>query len=441
MVVSGENIATIIIAGSFSLTKKIQLHSGSLMENAKLHFFLVDDDPDDLDMLATMLTQVGHQVTKTINSEQALAQILSTQPDCVISDLKMPKIDGLTLMKQIRSDPSLIKQPRFIIITAKTFVYDAKFAFQQGVDGYIHKPINIKTVVNEILEIALDRICCQIWGIRGTLPVPGKKSVLYGGNTNCLSLNIAGKYFFIFDAGSGIKSLSDKLIKENKSPLAAHIFITHPHWDHINGLPFFAPLYIQGNEIDFYGPGSMDLTLEKILAEQMSSVYFPITTEQFAAKQKFHELKEDSFNIGEVKIQTILLNHPGQCLGYRVEYKNKVFCYITDNELYLKNSSLFNRHQENLLLSFIDKADLMAIDATYTDEVYPQRVSWGHSSVSRSIEVAHEAHVKQVYLHHHDPDQTDEDIKAKLATAQALLKNLDSTTRCLDLKEEDKVYL
>lgn len=410
------------------------------MKNIKLHFFVVDDDPDSLDMLAMLLTHAGHQVTKSLESKKALAQIIAAKPDCVISDLQMPNIDGLTLMKQVRADSTIIKQPRFIVITAKTFVYDSKFAFQQGVDGYIHKPINTKTFVDKILGIALDRICCQIWGARGTFPVPGKSSVIYGGNTNCISLNIAEKYLFIFDAGSGIKKLSDELIKHHTSPLSAHIFITHAHWDHINGLPFFVPLYMQGNEFDIYGPGSLDMSLEKILSGQMSSVYFPVTMTQFAAKQNFHELKEESFTIGEVKINTMFLNHPGQCLGYRIEYKNKVFCYVTDNELYLRNSPFFNKHQENLLLKFIDQADLMAIDATYTDQVYPNRLNWGHSCVSRAIEVAHEAHVKQVLLHHHDPDQSDEDIKAKLVQAKTLLKNLRSKTHCLDVREGDKIY-
>lgn len=410
------------------------------MSHLKLHFFVVDDDPDALDMLGLLLAEAGHRVTKCLDSGQALVEIVATKPDCVISDLQMPKVDGLTLMKQLRCDPAVAKQPTFIIITAKNFIYDSTFAIQHGVDGYINKPINTNSFVNDVVEITLDRLCCQVWGTRGTLSVPGKKSVIYGGNTNCLTLNIAHKYLFIFDAGSGLKSLSDEIIKNYKHPLSAHIFITHPHWDHINGFPFFVPFYMQGNEFDIYGTGSIDMSLEKILANQMNSVYFPVTTTQFAAKQRYHELNEESFTIGEVKIQTILLNHPGRCLGYRVEYRNKVFCYITDNELYLKNSPYFNQHQENLLIKFIQHADLLAIDATYSDEVYPSKVNWGHSCVSRAIEVAHTAQVKRVYLHHHDPDQSDKDIKDKIQKAKTLLKNLHSKTRCLSVQEGDKIY-
>ena len=235
-------------------------------------------------------------------------------------------------------------------------------------------------------------------------------------------MTLPKNHFFIFDGGTGIKELSNYLIEQNKFPIVGKIFISHPHWDHINGIPFFAPLYMKGNEFEILGASHYDINVEKIISDQMSSVYFPITTKEFAAKLAFHNLTEESFNIDEIQIQTILLNHPGRCLGFRVQYKNKIFCYITDNELYLEGMPYYNQFDVDRLVQFINEADVVVIDSTYTDEEYLKKVNWGHSSVSRVVDIVDKAKVKLVCLYHHDPDQFDIDIKLKLQQAKSLLK-------------------
>ena len=298
--------------------------------------------------------------------------------------------------------------------------------------------LNSQTTTDETTHTSMT---VGFWGVRGTLPVPGEKSVRYGGNTNCVTLRLSEKLLFIFDAGTGFKSLSDYFFKKNVFPISAHLMITHPHHDHINGFPFFMPLYMKGNSFDVYGTHHNSQNIEALLAGQMNNVYFPITMNEFSATLRFHPIDVETFNVGDAVVKTMLLNHPGRCLGYRIEHNNKIFCYITDNELYLENAPQYHQHDVDRLIEFIHDADVAIMDCTYEDEEYLRKVGWGHSCVSRVIDVADKAHVKLLCLYHHDPDQTDSDIDTKLAHAQSLLASRHSNTRCIAASEGDRLHL
>lgn len=410
------------------------------MKKKKYHFFVIDDDKDFIELCKTLLESAGHKVSSSTSSDNALEKIVDLQPDCVLSDLTMPHLDGLELYRRIKEHPE-IKQPIYIIVTSKRYEYDMQHALQLGIKGYIVKPLNIETFVDEVLEIIEDKMVVQFWGVRGTLPVPGKNSLHFGGNTNCVTLSFVNKEFFIFDAGTGLKQLGNYLVKQNKLPMTGRIFISHPHWDHINGIPFFVPLYIKGNEFEFLGATHSGITIEKLISDQMDSVYFPITLKEFAARVKFRSISEETFNIGEIEIQTLQLNHPGRCLGFRVKYKGKVFCYMTDNELYLKDSESYNQFDVDRLINFIKGSDVVVIDATYMDNEYLNKINWGHSCVSRVVDVLAESKVKLACLYHHDPDQTDDDIKQKIAQAKSMLKARGSKTKCIAPREGDKIFI
>lgn len=397
------------------------------MDQDKLRVYIVDDDPDTVGLLTSLLEDSGHAVISNHSSESAMSALRDEQPDCVVIDLMMPGIDGLELCKEVRGSEDL-SQTKIIVISGKAYDFDRKRAFEFGADAYITKPINAKKFVPSLERVVGDRIEMRFWGVRGTLPVSGEESIRYGGETSCVSLEFAKGQFFIFDAGSGIKSLSNHLMAERRGKLEAKIFISHPHWDHINALPFFVPLYVQGNEFEVLGASHGDITVRELISAQMDGIYFPITIKEFGAHVYFRNLKEETINIDNIVVKTMLLNHPGYCLGYRVEYKGRSICYITDNELYLESSEFYNPYYVKRLTKFISDADVLITDTTYTDEEYEAKVGWGHSCISRVIHLAHDANVRQLYLFHHDPDQSDEAIDAKLQISEDMLKELDSKT-------------
>jgi phosphoribosyl 1,2-cyclic phosphodiesterase/ActR/RegA family two-component response regulator len=406
----------------------------------KLHFFIIDDDKTTVDVYKSLIEKAGHRVSYTTNSVGALEKTIDLQPDCILCDLLMPDLDGFDLFQSIRTIEAQ-KRPTFIIITGKVFEYDRRRAIEMGVDGYLNKPINAETFISTILEIHRSNMVIEFWGSRGTLPVPGKKTLKYGGNTNCVTMRVAKKHFFIFDAGTGIKELSNSLTHANNFPVRAKIFISHPHYDHINGIPFFVPLYMQGNEFEILGTSHAGISIEKLIGNQMDSVYFPITMSEFGAKITFRDLSEETFEIDDLHISTIFLNHPGKCLGYRIQHKNKSFCYITDNELYLEESPNYSQFEVDRLVNFIKDTNVLVIDSTYTDEEYFRKIGWGHSCISRVVDVAHQARVKLLCLYHHDPDQFDKEIEQKLKQAKALLKARRSKTRCIAAREGEKVII
>ncbi len=405
-----------------------------------IHFVAVDDDRMILDAIASMLEAAGHRVTAFTDSKEAMDKMVDLAPDCVISDLMMPDVDGFQLCKYVRGHEGL-KDTIFIVLTAKSYEFDVNRAYEFGAHGFIRKPIVAATFLDKVNRILRDDIELSFWGVRGTLPVSGEGSLKYGGNTNCVTLQFPRDQIFIFDGGTGIKTFGDKLMANGRRNIRGRIFISHPHWDHINAIPFFAPLYRQGNEFQILGANQGDISIREIISAQMDGVYFPITLKEFAARVYFRDLEEEEFEVDGIRVKTKLLSHPGQCLGFRIEYNGRAICYVTDNEMFLENSDGYNPHYEEKLAEFVHGADVLITDSTYTDAEYATKVTWGHSCISKVVELADRGKVKTLYLYHHDPDQDDAAIDAKLETAQTLLKERGSDTICIAPKERDTFYI
>ncbi len=390
---------------------------------------VVDDDPVMLALLVHCLAEGGFHAVSSNSGESALDTIIETRPDCVILDIMMPGIDGFEMCRRLREAPQL-SATKIIMMSGKAYDPDRRRALELGADAFITKPVNTATFAERILGVIEDRVHMVFWGIRGTLPVPGGSALKYGGNTSCVSLEFARGPLFVFDAGTGIKALSDRLMAARHARIEAKIFISHPHWDHINALPFFAPLYVRGNAVEILGPCQGKKCVEDFIKEQMDGVYFPITAQEFGARVEYRNLREETMQLDGIKVRTMLLNHPGHCLGYRVEYGGRAVCYITDNELYPETTGLRDQGYVNKLEEFVAGADALITDSTYTDEEYVHHVNWGHSPLSEVVGLAHRARVKTLYLFHHDPDQDDRAIEKKLEQARRTLAELNSTTRC-----------
>jgi CheY-like chemotaxis protein len=408
--------------------------------DGKTSVLIIDDDEVTLSLLESVLSDAGFDVQTMTDSENALKAIEKMRPNVVLSDLMMPKIDGFELCQSVRENKAL-KDTRFIVVSAKAYASDEARALELGANGFIRKPINADTFAEKLRAIIDDQISMTFWGVRGTLPKTGPGALRYGGNTSCVTLEFPNQQLFIFDGGSGIKELGNSLLAGKKKRINAKLFISHPHWDHINAIPFFAPLYMQGNEFEILGAKQGDITMRELISAQMDGVYFPITLTEFSARTYFRNLEEGTHDVAGIEVQTKLLAHPGRALGYRVNYNGRSICYVTDQELYLNDSDFFDAHYEKTIIDFTRDADVLITDTTYTDEEYSTKVNWGHSCVSKVCEIAHRANVKELYLFHHDPDQDDDDIDAKHAAAKAALKKLKSKVVCFAPKEGDNIRL
>jgi phosphoribosyl 1,2-cyclic phosphodiesterase len=405
-----------------------------------VHFYLVDDDPDILALLTQVLEKAGHRVEASPSSLQAIKQIPISRPDCVITDIMMPEMDGFELTRELRRRPEL-RDMKIIVLSSKAYDFDRRRAKELGADGYVAKPFELEVVLDAINEIISSKIILTYWGVHGTLPTPGAAYTRYGGNTPCVSVEVGGEPLYVFDCGSGIKRLSDRVMAAGATQrFAARIFVSHTHWDHINTVPFFAPLYIRGNQIEIFGPYQGDLTIARAISAQMESVYFPVTIREFGAHLVFRDLREESLEFGPVRIDTMLLSHPGYCLGYRLTSRGRTICYVTDNELYLPGDARHNARYVQQLVDFVSGADVLITDTTYRDEEYLSKVDWGHSCVSQVVDLAARAEVKRLHLFHHDPDQTDEHIDRKLEDARQGLAKRGSQVVC-DAPAEDSTLI
>jgi phosphoribosyl 1,2-cyclic phosphodiesterase len=388
-----------------------------------MKFCIVDDDPDVLALIGFLIEGAGHSVRLFESSGRALTEIPAICPDCIITDVMMPGIDGLELTRELRKDERLAAT-KIVVLSAKAYEFDRRRAREMGADGYLNKPIQRDTFLAQVMELISDHIKVSYWGVHGTLPVPGPETVRYGGNTPCVSVEIPGEPIHIFDCGSGIRRLSAQLMRRGDDRLTGRIFISHAHWDHINTVPFFAPLYVRGNEFEVYGPHQGDLTIERAVSAQMEGVYFPVTIREFGAHVVFRDLREEGFDCGPVRIDTMLLSHPGYCLGYCITVRGRKVCYITDNELYNPGDPRRDERYVKRLADFVSGADVLITDTTYRDREYADHVDWGHSSVSQVAQLAALAQVKRLHLFHHDPDQTDADIDLKLRETRDRLDRL-----------------
>ncbi len=418
----------------------VLLTRGGTNVSEKRTIYIVDDDPYVIKIVALLLRNAGYDVKHNTSSPEAYREICLSPPDVVLTDIMMPEMDGIALCKRLREHPELQATP-IVVLTAKTYDFDKRRAFRFGANGYIQKPINPDTFIDQLESVIKMGITLSFWGVRGTLPVPGEGSLRYGGNTVCVTLSLPKERFFIFDAGTGIKALSNHLIAHHKGNVIAKIFISHPHWDHINALPFFVPLYIQGNEIEICGPSHGDVRMRDLISAQMDDVYFPITMKEFAARVYFRDLQEGIYDIDGVEVKTMLLTHPGNCLGYRINYKHRSICYVTDQELYPRSSPSYNPLYREQLQEFVKDTDVLITDCTYFDEEYPSKEGWGHSSVSEVVHLSHLANVKRLFIYHHDPDHADDDIDRMVAQARTILNDLQSSTECQAAREQESLLL
>jgi phosphoribosyl 1,2-cyclic phosphodiesterase len=270
-------------------------------------------------------------------------------------------------------------------------------------------------------------VSCRItvWGARGSIPTPGPQTARYGGNTPCLTVETdgaGGPHLLVLDAGTGIRPAGRALVEARRGPLVVDLLVSHTHWDHIQGLPFFAPLFDERSEVRIWGPQQGSVKLEQILREQMNPVVFPVPLEQLDAKLTVTHVEPGGFEVGGFGVRAIQLRHPGTTFAYRIVPRGggPSLAYVTDNELGSGGSYAVGPGWRRDLIAFAGGADVLIHDAMFTTEELERYRGWGHSSHAEAVTLAADAGVKRLVLFHHSPERHDAGMDALVAEARSL---------------------
>lgn len=285
----------------------------------------------------------------------------------------------------------------------------------------------------------------RFWGVRGSYPAPFSTHMKVGGNTPCVELRL-GQKMIVFDAGTGIIPLGNELMKQSEIR-ELEIILTHYHWDHISGLPFFVPAFVPGWKIDVFGPGDEPAELEMRLAAQMKAPYFPVETETWLADVTYHTPHPDPIEVADISIGSFTLHHPGITYGYRIEVNGKTIVYAPDNELSFIHQSIddrkdeFDEDEQKLLdemkeedkwrtIEFMTNVDMLIHDAQYTADDYARKRGWGHSCYIDTVNSAIDAKVKHLFLFSHDPGYDDDKVDTLHRHAQEIIRQTNSGMVC-----------
>ena len=269
----------------------------------------------------------------------------------------------------------------------------------------------------------------RFWGTRGSLAKPGVTTFRYGGNTSCVEVRARDGTLIVLDCGTGAHGLGQTLLASGERPLRGHLLITHTHWDHIQGFPFFAPLFLADSAWDIYAPLGLGQRLQETLAGQMQYTYFPVSLDRLGATIRYHDLVEGRFTLGDVRVTTQYLNHPALTLGYRLEAAGVTVVYATDHEPHSRLAPVTERAGkaeataacsagDRRHAEFLAQADLLIHDCQYDAAEYPAKIRWGHSPMEYVVETAMSARVKRLALFHHDPLREDASVDRLVEAAR-----------------------
>jgi phosphoribosyl 1,2-cyclic phosphodiesterase len=273
------------------------------------------------------------------------------------------------------------------------------------------------------------------WGTRGSIAVPGDKTVKYGGNTTCLEINLDDGSFFIIDAGTGIRRLGKKIIEKQLKDV--NVFLTHPHWDHIQGFPFFSPMYEKDFEITVHGWPTTNRKVKDSITAQMEGTYFPVDFSQLSADIRFVEIEDYKLDYNSVNLSFLRCNHPVICHGIKIDENGKKVVFITDNEL---DSEKPQTSWEEFV-RFCQGADLLIHDAQYTPEEFINRTGYGHSSYLKVLELAKDAEVKKVGLFHHDPEHSDAFVDSIIESTNSYIDRNNLNLTCFAAMEGQNIRI
>jgi phosphoribosyl 1,2-cyclic phosphodiesterase/CheY-like chemotaxis protein len=397
------------------------------------------------------LKEHGWSILEAGDSDLALDLTRRHQPELIVCDWQTPWSDIALSCRSLAEEKETASRRPILLAAGNGQIAEKMAALESGADEYIAKPVD-----PQLLERMLARLSAngqghspppsrgdpggdaatrlKFWGVRGSIAAPGPETAYYGGNTSCVEVRV-GSDIIVLDAGTGIRKLGLALVEEFQGrPINLNVLITHTHWDHIQGFPFFPPAYNLNNKVTIYGFEGARLGLQSTLSIQMESPYFPISMQQMPGTITIHELKEMSFRVGAVEVKAHFLNHPGVCIGYRLFTPGGSISYLPDVELFQQIRTRWKAggdaapprvfdavpEEDRTVLEFVRDSEVLILDSQYDAGEYEQHSGWGHSCFEDAVTFAMQAGVRRLFLFHHDPEHNDEQISRMVARARAM---------------------
>lgn len=429
------------------------------MHNGPRKILIADADQELYAQISSALGSEKYSFEQAVNGEEVLLKMQQFMPQLLFVELRFPEMHGIELLKKIRCNPKW-ESIGVILSSTNAMIQDFHAAIKEGVDFFIPKPFDmaflyslfdrffqdillpeplmskefrIPPKIEEIYQPEMHNPYSYIkfWGSRGSNPVSGSEYMRFGGNTSCLEIRKDDE-MIIFDAGTGIRPLGDTI--DTTQCKTIHLFLSHTHWDHVTGFPFFAPLYSPDVQVIIWSPVGFEKSTRELFTDMLAYAYFPVRLEDIQAKLIFNDLRDGyPVSIGNITIHSSYAYHPGATLCFKINVAGKTFGYATDNEMFLGyhgnpnaigiDHPLIKSHQH--IIDFFKHCDFLIHEAQYTPLEYQRRVGWGHSSISNATLLCKYAEITEWVITHHDPKHTDNDLLEKLELHRDILNDCD----------------
>lgn len=426
------------------------------MNKGPRKILIADVDKELYDQICNAPGNEKYTFEQAKNGEEVLQKVESFAPQLIFIELLLPEMHGIEILKKIRCNPKW-ENLGVILSSTNAMIQNFHAAIKEGVDFFVTKPFDIaflyslfdrffqdillpEPILDKDIRAAKSQEIYQpemhnpysylkFWGTRGSNPVSGSEYIRFGGNTSCLEVRKDDE-MIIFDAGTGIRPLGDTIDTNHFKTI--HLFLSHTHWDHVTGFPFFAPLYSPDIQVVIWSPVGFEKSTKELFTDMLAYAYFPVRLEDIQAKLIFNDLRDGHpVSIGNITVDSTYAYHPGATLCFKIHVGGKTYGYASDNEMFLgyqgnpnalgKDHPLIKAHQH--IIDFFKKCDYLIHEAQYTPLEYQRRVGWGHSSVPNATILCKYAEITEWIVTHHDPKHTDDELLDKLQLQRDIIND------------------
>lgn len=379
---------------------------------------IVFADQQIVSTIKDTIKQHGFDFIQIQSLELGARQIHKHHVQLIVLDAELPGFskEGVDLL--LEKNPELKHIPVLILTNSNSNIDDFSSNYRniEVVNNMNGQPLPAR--IDTYLEPS---IMLKFWGVRGSTPSANMQNMKFGGNTTCVQIHTSGnEKMLILDSGTGIRNLGNHIEKHLNNIASGHLFITHPHWDHIQGFPFFKPFYMDKNSFKIHMPEQYRGGAEDILSGHMTKTFFPVTIDMFSAEIEYLTQQEEQQNYDGFSVEYMVANHATKTAMYKFRIGGNVIIFAPDNELNPNPSPIrfIDKFQD-----FIAGCDLLIHDGQFDKKIYQNRIGWGHSAWENIVEVARFCDVKRLYLTHHDPDSSDEKLERINKKLQTYLNN------------------